>query len=166
MSWASSSRAPAASGLASKHLLPLNGRPVVSYTFDHARAARRLTRVVVTSDCPNILRLAAASGFDVVERPRELATSDASVQAVMLHAMQTVERRTDFVADAVVTLYGNVPIRGEGVIDRALELLARSGCDSVRSFCPVGKWHPAWMSKLEDDRVIPLQQGSIHRRRT
>src|SRR5690349_24650972 len=74
-------------GLASKHLLPLNGRPVISYTFDHARAARRLTRVVVTSDCPNILRLAQASGFDVVERPRELATSDASVQAVMLHAM-------------------------------------------------------------------------------
>ena len=36
------------------------------------------------------------------------------------------------VSDGVVTLYGNVPIRGEGVIDRAVELLERSGCDSAR----------------------------------
>jgi CMP-N-acetylneuraminic acid synthetase len=61
-------------------------------------------------------------------------------------------------------LYGNVPVRGEGVIDRAIALLATSGCDSVRSFCPVGKWHPAWMARLDGDKVVPVQAGSIHRR--
>ena len=69
-----------------------------------------------------------------------------------------------FRADAVVVLYGNVPVREGGVIDRAVQLLAESGCDSVRSFCPVGKWHPAWMARLRDDRVLPLHAGSIHRR--
>jgi CMP-N,N'-diacetyllegionaminic acid synthase len=49
-------------------------------------------------------------------------------------------------------------------IDRALDMLEKTGCDSVRTFCPVGKWHPAWMSRLEGDRVIPLRPGSIHRR--
>jgi CMP-N-acetylneuraminic acid synthetase len=34
----------------------------------------------------------------------------------------------------------------------------------VRTFCPVGKWHPAWMSRLEGDQVKALQEGSIHRR--
>ena len=61
-------------------------------------------------------------------------------------------------------LYGNVPVRGAGVIDSAIEMLRETSCDSVRSFCPVGKWHPAWMSKLDGDRVIQLQPGSIHRR--
>ena len=31
----------------------------------------------------------------------------------------------------------------------------------------MGKWHPAWMARIEgdeSDRVIPLQQASIHRR--
>src|SRR5690606_12295726 len=62
-----------------------------------------------------------------------------------------------------VVLYGNVPVRGEGVIDRALALLERTGCDSARSFCPVGKWHPAWMNRLNGDFVEPLQSGSIPR---
>ncbi len=151
-------------GLPNKHLLPLLGRPVIEYTFEHVRAAKRLTRTVVSSDSGEILALAGRWGMETIRRPDELATSDASVQDVMLHAMESVEKRTGFVAEALVVLYGNVPVRGDGVIDRALELLESSGCDSVRSFCPVGKWHPAWMSKLEGDRVEALQPGSIHRR--
>ena len=152
-------------GLANKHLRLLGSRPVICHTFEHARAARLLTRICVTTDCPVIRRFALAEGFDIVERPKELATGDASVQDVMLHALRTIEsRHPQFRADALVTLYGNVPVRPVGVIDRALKLLRETACDSVRSFCPVGKWHPAWMSHLDGDRVIPLQAGSIHRR--
>jgi CMP-N,N'-diacetyllegionaminic acid synthase len=151
-------------GLKSKHLQDLCGRPVISYTFDAARKAKRLTRTVVTTDCPVIRKLAIAAGFETVTRPAELATSDASVQATMLHAMRTIESSSHFKADALVTIYGNVPIRGEGVIDAALEKLEQTGCDSVRSFCPVGKWHPAWMSKIDGDVVTALKPGSIHRR--
>jgi CMP-N,N'-diacetyllegionaminic acid synthase len=151
-------------GLPGKHLLPLLGRPVIEYTFDHAAASRRLSRVVVSTDCPGVRRLAERRGLAVIQRPADLATSDASVQDVLLHAMETVERAGEFSADAIVVLYGNVPVRGAGVIDRAMELLESSGCDSVRSFCPVGKWHPAWMSRLDGDVVHALQPGSIHRR--
>ena len=152
-------------GLTGKHLRLLDGRPVVCHTFAHARAAKLLTRVCVTTDCPIIRRFALAEGFDVIERPPHLATGDASVQAVMLHAMHEIERRDpNFRADALVTLYGNVAIRPAGVIDRAIGHLRETRCDSVRSFCPVGKWHPAWMSHLDNDRVIPLAPGSIHRR--
>jgi len=151
-------------GLPNKHLLSLLGRPVVSYTFDHARAASSLTHTVVSSDCPSIRRLATAAGFDAIERPAHLATSEASVQDVMLHAMDEVKTARGFHADALVVLYGNVPVRPAGVIDDAVAMLEQTRCDSVRSFCPVGKWHPAWMSRLEGDRVVPLQPDSIHRR--
>jgi CMP-N-acetylneuraminic acid synthetase len=86
------------------------------------------------------------------------------VQATMLHAMRSLESSSHFRADALVTLYGNVPIRGEGVIDRAIEKLQETRCDSVRTFCPVGKWHPAWMSRIDGDVVTALRPGSIHRR--
>jgi N-acylneuraminate cytidylyltransferase len=151
-------------GLPNKHLLSLLSRPVISYTFDHARVARRLTRVVVSTDSAELRQLAASSFLETIARPPELATDDASVQDAMLHAMRTVESRSAFRADALVVLYGNVAIRPDGAIDRALELLEQTQCDSVRSFCPVGKWHPAWMSKLKDNCVIPLQPNSIHRR--
>ncbi len=152
-------------GLANKHLLPLLGRPVIDYTFAHASSSRWLSHVVVSSDCPDVRRLATSSGFEAIERPPQLATSDASVQDVMLHALVTLEAADPVHCfEALVVLYGNVPVRGEGVIDRAIQILADTGCDSVRSFCPVGKWHPAWMSELEDGRVKPLHPNSIHRR--
>jgi len=79
--------------------------------------------------------------------------------------MDAVEEATPFRADALLVLYGNVPVRGADVATRALKLMEDTGCDSVRSFCPVGKWHPAWMARLNGDRVEPLQTGaSIHRR--
>jgi CMP-N,N'-diacetyllegionaminic acid synthase len=151
-------------GLRNKHTLPLLGRPVISYTFDHAIASKLITGWVVSSDSPEILAMASDAGFHTIQRPPHLSTSDASVQSVLLHALTAIERDCGYVADVVVTLYGNVPIRGEGAIDRGIALLQQSGCDSVRSFCPVGKWHPAWMSKLDEDKVVQLQPGSIHRR--
>lgn len=151
-------------GLKDKHLLPLLGRPVVTYTFEHVRAASRITRTVVSSDCSEIRRLAEQCWFETIARPPELATADASVQDVLLHAMKTVESRSPFRADAVVAVYGNVPVRPDGILDQAIELMQQTHCHSVRSFCPVGKWHPAWMATLDGDRVEPLQNGSIHRR--
>ncbi|MGD1277137.1 MAG: acylneuraminate cytidylyltransferase family protein [Tepidisphaeraceae bacterium] len=151
-------------GLAGKHLQPLCGRPVIEYTFDHAQASKRLTAIVVSTDCPQIKQLAVSRGLPVIDRPAHLATEDASVQDAMLHAMNVHESTGAPKADALVVLYGNVPVRPAGVIDGAIELLLRSGCDSVRSFCPVGKWHPAWMSWLDGDKPIPLSPMSIHRR--
>jgi CMP-N-acetylneuraminic acid synthetase len=153
-------------GLKDKHLLRLHGRPVIEYTFDHARSAETLTRVVVSTDCPTIRRLAQRAWFETVARPLELATGEASVQDVMLHALKTVESRSNFHADGLVVLYGNVPVRPSGVIDRAVEMLTTTRCDSVRSFCPVGKWHPAWMCRLrETDHVATsLQANNIDNR--
>ena len=152
-------------GLPDKHLLPLLGRPVIAYTFDHARPLKDLGPVVVSSDCPDVRKLGEAAGFYSIERPERLATDEASVQDVMLHAMDAVEEATPFRADALLVLYGNVPCRGADVVHRALTVLADSGCDSVRSFCPVGKWHPAWMARLVHGRVEALQAGGgVHRR--
>jgi N-acylneuraminate cytidylyltransferase len=151
-------------GLPGKHLQQLLGRAVIEYTFDDAVSATSLTHLVVSTDCPGVRTLAARRGITVIDRPTELATGEASVQDVMLHAMEHVEASSLFKADALVVLYGNVPVRGSGVIGRAVSLLQKTGCDSVRSFCPVGKWHPAWMSRIDGDKSIALSPGSVHRR--
>jgi CMP-N,N'-diacetyllegionaminic acid synthase len=151
-------------GLKGKHLRPLCGRPVIEYTFDHARLSRLLAKTVVSTDCPKIKELARSRGLQVIDRPAELASASASVQDAMLHAMDALESDASFHADGLVVLYGNVPVRESGIIDRAVEMLRKTGCDSVRSFCAVGKWHPAWMCKLDGDRALALEPASIHRR--
>lgn len=120
-------------GLADKHLRPLLGRPVIDYTLDHVGASRLLTRTVVSSDSTSVLDRARSRGFEPLLRPSELCTDDASVQAVMLHAMAHVERQ-GFSPDAAVILYGNVAVRGTDVIDRAIAHWIKTRCDSVRTF--------------------------------
>lgn len=151
-------------GLKDKHLVPLLGRKVIEYTFDAAQSARLLTHIIVSTDSLPILELAHSYDIDALHRPESLASDDASVQDVMLHAMQHVEKERIQTFDALVVLYGNIPVRPDGAIDQAIELLLSSGCDSVRSFCPVGKWHPQWMVKLDGDKVTQLAANMGHRR--
>ena len=66
-------------GLKDKHLLLLHGKPVIQYTLDHAREARSLSRIVVSTDCPTVKKLAERSWFETVSRPASLATGEASV---------------------------------------------------------------------------------------
>jgi len=150
-------------GLANKHMLPLLGKPVIAYTFEHAASAQRLASVVVTTDSPEIARLARASGLMVLDRPPELATATASVQDVMLHAMQSLEMQSKVPPDAwsCSTAMSGAP----GGDHRPGHRNARRNPLRFGTLIlPVGKWHPAWMAQLNGDRVEALQAGSIDRR--
>lgn len=162
-------------GLPNKCVRPLLGRPLIEYTFDHALASPRLDSLVLTTDSAPAAALARERGIEVIDRPTELATDTAAVDAAARHAVEEYERRdrtsgggnqetprVDF--GAVVLLYANIPLRPPGLIDRAIELLETSGASSVRTVSPVGKMHPDWMYRIDGDRMRPYRANSIHRR--
>jgi CMP-N,N'-diacetyllegionaminic acid synthase len=152
-------------GLPNKCVVPVLGKPMIAYTFEHAQAARTLDGIALTTDSPQAAALARKQGIDVIDRPADLASDKARVDEAVRHAVQQYEaRHTGFLADAVVILYGNIPVRAPGSIDRAAEHLVRFGGDSVRTVAPVGKMHPDWMHKLEGDRLVQYRSNSIHRR--
>lgn len=161
-------------GLPGKNLRPVAGRPCIAWTFDHALAARHrgtIDRVALTSDSDEMLRLAVESGIDAVARPPELASDSATVDDAARHAVESIERESPDAKryDAVVILYGNVPVRPDRLIDRSLDLLRNHGADSVQSYAPVGKNHPWWTAVVEDDgRVRAFDHGElnhgVHRR--
>ena len=151
-------------GLRDKCVRPLLGRPLIDYTFDHALASRRLTAIVLTTDSEPARQLARRREIEIVDRPAELATETATVDAAARHAVETWEARHRQVADAVVLLYANIPVRAAGVIDRALEHLERTGASSVRTVAPVGKHHPDWLHRLDRDRLVQFRPNSIYRR--
>ena len=155
-------------GLPGKSLRPLLGRPVLAYTFDHVRESHLITRSVVSSDDPAILTLAQKNGFETITRPSELATATSPTDPVLRHALRTVAgtlrvpsvgkraAKADgtrsvpaTMPQIVVMLYGNVPVRRGGMIDKCIEMLLETGCDSVQTIAPVGKMHPYWMFDLD-----------------
>jgi CMP-N-acetylneuraminic acid synthetase len=99
-----------------------------------------------------------------LQRSARLATDSARTDDAAREAVEQIEAM--FAGGSApsaspplfVILYANVPVRPEGLIDRALDLLVRSACDSVQSCQPVGKFHPWWTARVgEDGRVQPWE---------
>src|SRR5687768_18448392 len=119
-------------GLPDKCVLPLCGRPVLAYTLIHAQQSKFVDDVVLTTDSSKAAAIAAGMGIYVVDRPAELATDTAVAQDTARHALQTYEAEIGQEGDVTVVRGGNVPIRADGLIDRCVEHLIRTGCDSVQ----------------------------------
>ena len=118
-------------GLPGKHLRLLGGEPLLAWTVRAARAARRVARVIVTSDDPAILDLAATLGAETLLRPAELARDDTPSDPVVVHAV----REAGHGEAVVVLLQPTSPLRTAEDIDAALAHLDASGADAVVSVC-------------------------------
>jgi len=151
-------------GLADKCVLPLCGRPVLVYTIGHAQQSRYVDAIVLTTDSSRAAAIGRAAGVYVVDRPPELAVDTAPVSAAVRHAVKAYEHHAHRQCDVVVVLYGNVPVRAAGIIDRCIDLLVSSGCDSVRTVAPVTKQHPDWIHRLDGNRMVQFRPNSIDRR--
>ncbi len=151
-------------GLPGKCMRDLCGQPVIAYAFEHALASERLLGRVFSSDSGDAQALAVEFGVEVVDRPAELATDTATVDDAVRHAVLGWEEAHGGTVDAVAILYGNIPVRADGLIDRAIAHLEDSGADSVRSVAPVTKQHPDWIHRLEGDQMVQFRTNSIYRR--
>ena len=145
-------------GVPGKNMAPIAGRPCVAWTIDAALASRRIDRVAISTDCPAMGAVARERGLEVIERPAALATDHATVDDAARHALDAL---ADDAISEICILYANVPVRPAGLIDRALELRAATGADSVQSYQPVGKFHPWWMVRLGEDGAVAPWEGDV-----
>jgi CMP-N-acetylneuraminic acid synthetase len=144
-------------GLPNKSLRNLLGKKVIEYTFDHARQSKLITRTLVSSDSPEILKLAEAAGFTAIARPPELATSTSATDPVLRHAVRALAAQDSTLKtqdSLTVMLYGNIPLRQNNMIDKSIQLLLDTNADSVQTIAPVGKFHPYWMFDHSSDGKI------------
>ncbi len=138
-------------GVPDKNIRPLLGKPVIAYSIEAARAAKLVTRIVVSTDDPRIEPICAQYQVQYLPRPAEFAADTSRIDDALRQVCQYLDQKENYRPDAVALLYANVPVRAEGVIDQAIEKLAQTGADSVQSLSPVGKFHPYWLYTLDAD---------------
>ncbi len=152
-------------GVPGKNIAPVGGRPCIAWTIEAARRAEGVSRIAVSSDCPRALAVALEMGVMPLRRPAGLASDTARIDDAARHAAEEVSwidrHRPREARDPFVILYANVPVRPPDLIDRALDLLRRTGCDSVQSYAPVGKHHPWWTARLTDDGAVSPWEGDV-----
>ncbi len=123
------------------------GKPLIAYTLEPARAARSITRLVVTTDDPDIADAARGFGAEVpFLRPPELARDETPDYPVVRHALEWFESKEGYRPELIVQLRPTSPLRTSRHIDEAVTLLrARPDADSVRGVCrPQQNPHKMW----------------------
>ena len=151
-------------GVNNKNILPIAGKPAICYTIDEVRKSQLVGRIVVTTESPDIKRVASDYGVEVIDRPAEFATDTSRLDYCLRHALEVLEETDNYVPDVVAFLMANVPLREPGIIDRCIQHLVDTGATSVRTFSSTGKYHPQWMSRIEGDRVIDYEPLVVYRR--
>lgn len=138
-----------------KNLRTLGGRPLIEWTVAAALEAKSLNRLIVSTDDPEIARVARAAGAEVpFERPSELAEDDTPDLPVFQHALRWLSEHEGYRPDVIVHLRPTQPLRTAGDIDEVVGLLLTSGADSVKSVRAVHD-HPHKMWRMERDRLTP-----------
>jgi len=123
-------------GIPRKNLLPVAGRPLITWTIAQALAARPGLDVLVSTDDDEIAEVARAAGAIVpFLRPAHLAQDTTATEPVVRHALAWW-REHHGEPDAVLLLQATSPIRLPGTIDRALAEFADGGADSMVGVVP------------------------------
>jgi len=150
-------------GIAGKNLCPIGGRPLLAHAIGNALGAGRLSRVLVSTDSPEIAALARSCGAETpFLRPPELARDESPMLAVVLHAFASLAERDD-APPALALLQPTSPFLRPETIDRAVESFELSGAPLLIAVSRV-RQHPSWMLVRRGDRLRPFLDGVPPRR--
>lgn len=144
-----------------KNLMPLAGRPLLAHSIAHALASEYVREVYVSTESDEIAALARACGAEVVVRPPELASDEATSESAVLHALDERAQRGMPDPDLVVFLQCTSPVRHRDDIDRAIEKLLAEDADSLFSACENNRL--IWA--LKDGRPYSVSYDYLSRRR-
>jgi CMP-N,N'-diacetyllegionaminic acid synthase len=141
-------------GIPGKNLVKVCGKSLLAHTADVALHSK-LNQVVLSTDDAAIAAEATRLGVEVpFMRPAKLAKDDTPTLPVLQDVVAKLEAMGRKF-DAIFTLQPTNPLRLVSDIDGAIDLLIRSGSDSVIGFSDVGERHPARMKTIDiNGRVI------------
>lgn len=137
-----------------KNIKPLAGKPLIAYMVDAAMESRLLDRLIVSTDHPDIARIARGHGAEVpFMRPADLA-EDVASELVTQHAVRFVEAQGYRVRIAL-TMQPTTPFCTGADIDACIAKILETDLDTVFTACEVHE-RPEWMYRLTGNLAVPF----------
>ncbi|MCK6615659.1 MAG: acylneuraminate cytidylyltransferase family protein [Ignavibacteriaceae bacterium] len=149
-------------GLPGKNIKLLAGKPLIAWTIEEAKKSKYIDRLILSSDDDEIISVASEWSCEVpFKRPAELAKDDTPGIEPVLHAIETLKEKYDYVC----LLQPTSPLRKVEHIDGCIEKCANNDADSCVSVTEVDK-SPYWMYRIDkNDRLTPLLENNLIKRR-
>lgn len=147
-----------------KNIRTLAGHPLIAYSIAAGLAAHHVTRLVISTDDPEIAAIARDYGAEVpFLRPAELAQDETPDLPLFQHALHWLQDRQGYRPDIIIQLRPTSPLRPAGLIDDAVEkLCACPEADCVRSVTVPGQNpYKMWRKNDANGFLHPLLPGEF-----
>ena len=141
-------------GIPGKNIKLLAGKHLLEYTFESAKTSNLLSRVILTSDDPEIIKVAEKIGLEApFIRPKNLAKDATTSLEVIKHALEVLKLNGEEY-DAVCLLQPTTPFRETGLIDSAIKKFTEGNFDSLISVREVpADFNPHWVFEEKDGHL-------------
>ncbi len=152
---------PARSGsktVINKNIREIQGKPLMAYSIEHAKAAKFINRVLVSTDSEEYAMIAREYGAEVpFLRPKKLSQDMSLDIEAFEHVLNELKEREGYLPDIVVQLRPTYPIRNVDDIDNIIRLLEKNpAADSVRCIAPAKEIAYKMWRKNSDGSITPL----------
>lgn len=123
-------------GIPRKNVRLLNGKPLIAYSIEQALRTPAITRVVVSTDDPEIGAVAQQYGAEVVWRPAEISGDTASSESALLHVLDYLAQTEGYEPELVVFLQCTAPLTLAEDISGTIQALLDQEADTAVAVVP------------------------------
>ena len=122
--------------ISKKNIKEICGKPLIAWTIEAAKKSKLLDRYVVSTEDEEIAEIARRYGAEVVPRPPELATDEATTLSVLQDVLKKID------ADIAVLLQCTSPVRDDSLIDYCIKRFLETNADSLATgfICKFYEW--------------------------
>jgi CMP-N-acetylneuraminic acid synthetase len=119
-------------GLPGKNILPLDGKPLIAWSIEHALTVERIDRVIVSTDSDEIATISKQYGAEVpFIRPANLAMDESPEWLAWRHALEYLKNDDGCMPEIMVSLPATAPLRLAIDIENCLDEYEKGSTDVV-----------------------------------
>lgn len=151
-------------GIPGKNLIPLAGFPLLAYSIAACRLARRIDRIVVTTDSEEIASVARVYGAETpFLRPAALAGDASTDLEFVRHALDWFRDKEKKEPSYLVHIRPTTPLRDPALLDRAVESIrSRPEATGLRSVHEIPE-SPYKLFGIEGEYLVGLYPSDPRR---
>lgn len=139
-----------------KNIKSLAGKPLIHWTIDAAYQSKYIDRLIVSTDDEEIAAEAERRACEVpFIRPSILAQDDTGSIEVILHALDTISDKYDF----LLLLQPTSPFRTSDDIDAIIEFAIDNDVPAAVSVA-LAKKHPMYLYEILEGKLKPFIPGA------
>ena len=143
-------------GFPGKNTLSILGQPLAWYPMQTALSVKEIEQVYLSTDDPELMRIAANLGVEIIERPEYLAHHESLGEDAYVHGYEEIKKRNpEQSIELVVLLFCNAAtISVKAIREGISRLREQTSFDSAVTVSRYNMWSPLRARKLDDNGCL------------